>query len=83
MKRTCEAGTSVSPLHRQVGVAENSPSHWRKLEHQGALTAVPSGAAAAPAAARGEIAKLVRLLSKKPLGKVMLTEAVECAVRKK
>ena len=44
----------MSLLPRQVGVAENLPAHWRKLEHQGALTAVPAGAAAAPSAARGD-----------------------------
>ena len=44
MKRTCEAGTSVSFFPKQIGVAENLPAYWRKLERQGALTAVPAGA---------------------------------------
>jgi transposase InsO family protein len=59
---------------------------WRKLDRQGALTAVSTGEAVAPAselaAARAEIAKLQRVLGKKTLENEILKEAVECAAAK-
>ena len=60
---------------------------WRKLERQGALTAVSAGEAVVPAsdlaAARAEIAKLQRVLGKKTLENEILKEAVEYAAEKK
>jgi hypothetical protein len=59
----------------------------RRLERQGALTAVFSGEASVPAselaAARAEIAKLQRILGKKTLENEILKEAVEYAAEKK
>ena len=53
---------SVSLVARQEGVAASLLFQWRKLERQGALTAVSAGEAVVPAselaAARAEIAKL-------------------------
>ncbi len=52
---------SVSLVARQEGVAASLLFQWRKLERQGALTAVSAGEAVVPAselaAARAEIAK--------------------------
>ena len=66
VRRTYEPGMSVSLVARQEGVATSLLFQWRKLERQGALTAVSAGEAVAPAselaAARAEIAKLHRLL---------------------
>ncbi len=59
---------------------------WRKLERQGALTAVSAGEAVALAselaAARAEIAKLQRVLGKKTLENEILKEAVAYAAEK-
>lgn len=78
---------SVSLLARQEGVAARLLFQWRKLERQGALTAVSAGEAVVPAselaAARAEIAKLQRVLGKKTLENEILKEAVEHAAAKK
>lgn len=66
VRRTYEPGMSVSLVARQEGVAASLLFQWRKLERQGALTAVSAGEAVVPAselaAARAEIAKLQRAL---------------------
>jgi transposase-like protein len=62
VRRTYEPGMSVSLVARQEGVSASLLFLWRKLERQGALTAVSAGEAVVPAselaAARAEIAKL-------------------------
>ena len=74
VRRTYEPGMSVSLVARQEGVAASLLFQWRKLERQGALTAVTAGEAVVPAselaAARAEIAKLQRVLGKKTLENV-------------
>lgn len=76
---------SVSLVARQEGVAASLLFQWRKLERQGALTAVSAGEAVVPAselaAARAEIAKLQRVLGKKTLENE-IKEAVEYAAEK-
>lgn len=68
VRRTYEPGMSVSLVARQEGVAASLLFQWRKLERQGALTAVSAGEAVVPAselaAALAEIAKLQRVLGK-------------------
>lgn len=68
------------------GVSASLLFQWRKLERQGALTAVQAGEAVVPAselaAARAEIAKLQRVLGKKTLKNEILKEAVEHATEK-
>ena len=63
VRRTYEPGMSVSLVARQEGVAASLLFQWRKLDRQGALTAVSAGEAVVPAselaAARAEIAKLM------------------------
>ncbi|MDR6890716.1 transposase InsO family protein [Variovorax sp. 3319] len=58
---------SVSLVARQKGVAASLLFQWRKLERQGALTAVSASEAVVPAselaAARAEIAKLQRVMA--------------------
>ena len=87
VRRTYEAGMSVSLVARQEGVAASLLFQWRKLERQGALMAVSAGEAVVPAselvAARAEIAKLQRVLGKKTLENDILKEAVEYAAEKK
>jgi transposase len=77
---------SVSLAARQEGVVASLLFQWRKLERQGALTAVSAGEAVVPAselaAARAEIAKLQRVLGKKTLENEILKEAVEYAAEK-
>src|SRR5678810_1462036 len=87
VRRTCEAGMGVSLVARNVGVSASLLFQWRKLERQGALTAVSAGEAVVGAselaAARAEIAKLQRVLGKKTLENEILKEAVEYATEKK
>jgi len=81
VRRSYEPGMSVSLVARQEGVAASLLFQWRKLERQGALTAVSAGEAVVPAselaAARAEIAKLQRVIGKKTLENETLKEAVE------
>ena len=87
VRRTYEPGMSVSLVARNEGVSASLLFQWRKLERQGALTAVQAGEAVVPAselaAARAEIAKLQRVLGKKTLENEILKEAVEFATEKK
>jgi transposase len=87
VRRTYEPGMSVSLVARQEGVTASLLFQWRKLDRQGALTAVSTGEAVVPAselaAARAEIAKLQRVLGKKTLENEILKEAVEYAAEKK
>lgn len=87
VRRTYEPDMTVSLVARQEGVAASLLFQWRKLERQGALTAVSAGEAVVPAselaAARAEIAKLQRVLGKKTLENEILKEAVEYASAKK
>ena len=87
VRRSYEPGMSVSLIARQEGVSASLLFQWRKLERQGALTAVSAGEAVVPAselaAARAEIAKLQRVLGKKTLENEILKEAVEYATEKK
>ena len=86
VRRTYEPGMSVSLVAREEGVAASLLFQWRKLERQGALTAVSAGEAVVPAselaAARAEIAKLQRVLGKKTLENEILKEAMEYAAEK-
>ena len=85
VRRTYEPGMSVSLVARHEGVSAGLLFQWRKLERQGALTAVSAGEAVVPAselAARAEIAKLQRVLGKKALENEILKEAVEYAAEK-
>ena len=48
VRRTYEPGMSVSLVARQEGVSASLLFQWRKLERQGALTAVSAGEAVVP-----------------------------------
>lgn len=78
---------SVSLVARETGVNASLLFLWRKLERQGALTAVSAGEAVVPAselaAARAEIQRLQRVLGKKTMEAEILKEAVEYSVAKK
>ena len=60
--------------------------NWRKLEREGALVAVHSGESVVPAselaAARAQIAQLLRMLGKKTMEAEIVREAVELAREK-
>jgi len=87
VRQTYEPGMSVSLVARQHGVAASQLFNWRKLEREGALTAVSSGESVVPAseraAARAQIAQLQRLLGKKTMENEILKEAVDIAREKK
>jgi len=86
VRRTYEPGMSVSLVARQEGVSAGLPFQWRKLDRQGALTAVSAGEAVVPASelavARAEIAKLQRVIGEKTLENEILKEAVDYAAEK-
>ena len=48
VRRTYEPGMSVSLVARSEGVSASLLFQWRKLERQGALTAVQAGEAVVP-----------------------------------
>jgi transposase len=87
VRQTYEPGMSVSLVARQSGVAASLLFNWRKLEREGALTAVSAGesvvAASELASARAQIAQLQRMLGKKTMEVEILKEAVEIAREKK
>ena len=49
VRRTYEPGMSVSLVARQNGVGASQLFNWRKLDREGALTAVGSGESVVPA----------------------------------
>jgi transposase len=83
VRQTYEPGMSVSLVARQHGVAASQLFNWRKLDREGALTAVGAGESVVPASelatARAQIAQLQRLLGKKTMENEILKEAVELA----
>ena len=87
MRQTYEPGMSVSLVVRQNGVGASQLFNWRKLDREGALTAVGSGESVVPAselaAARTQISQLQRLLGKKTMANEILKEAVDIAREKK
>lgn len=87
VRQTYEPGMSVSLVARQHGVAASQLFNWRKLDREGALTAVGAGESVVPASelasARAQIAQLQRLLGKKTMEAEILKEAVELAREKK
>jgi transposase len=82
-----EPGMSVSLVARKHGVGASQLFNWRKLEREGALTAVTAGESVVPAcvgaAARAQIAQVQRMLGKKTMETDILKEAVEFAREKK
>lgn len=87
VRLTYEPGMSVSLVARQHGVAASQLFTWRKLDREGALTAVGAGESVVPASelakARAQIAQLQRLLGKKTMENEILKEAVELARERK
>ena len=87
VRQTYEVGMSVSLVAREHGVAASQLFNWRKLDREGALTAVGAGESVVPAselaAARAQISQLQRLLGKKTMENEILKEAVELARERK
>lgn len=87
VRETYEPGMSVSLVARKHGISASQLFNWRKLERDGALTAVQAGESVVPAselaAARAQIAQLQRMLGKKTMEAEILKEAVEFAREKK
>lgn len=87
VRETYEPGMSVSLVARKHGISASQLFNWRKLEREGAMTAVQAGEPVVPAselaAARAEIAQLQRMLGKKTMEAEILKEAVEIAKSKK
>lgn len=77
---------SVSPVARQESVSASSLSQLRKLDRQGALTAVSASEAVVPpselATACAAIAKLQRMLSKKALQREIIRKPQSTPLKK-
>jgi transposase len=86
VRQTYEPGVSVSLVARQNGVGASQLFNWRKLDREGALTAVGSGesvvSASELAVAGAQISQLQRLLGKKTMENEILKEAVNIAREK-
>ena len=87
VRETYEPGMNVSLVARKHGVGASQLFNWRKLEREGALTAVTTVESVVPrselAAARAQIAQLQRMLGKKTMEAEILRQAVEFAREKK
>jgi transposase len=87
VRETYEPGMTVPLVALKQGVGASQLFNWRKLEREGALTAVSAGESVVPAselaAARAQIAQLQRMLGKKTMEAEILKEAVEFAREKK
>lgn len=87
VRESFEPGKSVSMVARQHGVNPNPLFHWRKLYHDGSLSAVKAGEKIVPASeladALKQVWELQRLLGKKSLENEILREAVEYGRAKK
>ena len=87
VRQTYDPGMSVSLVARLHGVAASKLFNWRKLDREGAPTAVGSGESVVPAselaAAHAQLSQLKRLLGKKTMDHEILKEAVDIAREKK
>jgi transposase len=86
VRESFEPGKTVSMVARQHGVNPNQLFHWRKLYHDGSLSAVSAGEEVVPASelsdALKQVRELQRLLGKKTMEVEILREAVEYAAQK-
>lgn len=87
VKRTFEAGMSVSYVAREAGVAASQLFHWRKAYVEGSLVAVGSNEQVVPASELQEAIKRIKLLEaalgRKTLENEILKDAVDFAKSKK
>jgi transposase len=82
-----QPGMSVSAVTRKYGVHPNQLFTWRRLMHQGALSAVGAEESVVPIsevkALKTRIRELERLLGKKTMEVEILKDALEIAREKK
>jgi transposase len=81
VRETLEPGKTVSMVARLQGVNPNQLFHWRKLYHDGSLSAVSAGEEVVPASELADALKQIkdpqRLLGKKTMEAEIMREAVE------
>jgi len=82
-----QPGVSVSAVARKYGVHPNQLFSWRRLMHEGALSAVGAEESVVPLsevkALKTRIRELERLLGRKTMEAEILKEALEIAREKK
>jgi len=80
-------GMSVSAVARKYGIHPNQLFRWRRLMHEGALSAVKAGEQVVPASEvkvlKSKVRELERLLGRKTMEVEILKEAIEIAREKK
>ena len=87
VEETEQPGMSISAVARKYGLHPNQLFTWRRLMHEGALSAVTAGEAVVPVSEAKElrfrIRELERLLGRKPMEMEILKDAVRIAREKK
>ena len=87
VRKSMEAGMSVSLVSREVGISSSQLFTWKRLYLEGGLSAVGSNEAVVAASelkeALNRIKKLERALGRKTLENDILREAVDLAREKK
>jgi transposase len=82
-----QPGMSISAVARKYGVHPNQLFKWRRLMHEGALSAVSAEEAVVPLseakALKAKIRELERILGKKTMEAEILKDALEIAREKK
>lgn len=87
VEETEQPGMSISSVARKYGLHPNQLFTWRRLMHEGALSAVKAGEPVVPASEAKElrlrIRELERLLGRKTMEVEILRDAVRIAREKK
>jgi transposase len=87
VEETEQPGMSISSVARKYGLHPNQLFTWRRLMHEGALSAVGAGEAVVPVSEAKElrfrIRELERLLGRKTMEVEILKDAIRIAREKK
>jgi transposase len=87
VEETEQPGMSISAVARKYGMHPNQLFKWRRLMHEGALSAVDAGEAVVPISEakelRSRIRELERLLGRKTMEVEILKDAIRIAREKK
>ena len=87
VEETEQPGMSISAVARKYGMHPNQLFKWRRLMHEGALSAVDAGEAVVPISEakelRSRIRELERLLGRKTMEVEIIKDAIRIAREKK
>ncbi len=87
VEETEQPGMSISAVARRYGLHPNQLFKWRRLMHEGALSAIKAGEPVVPASEakelRSRIRELERVLGRKTMEVEILKDAIRIAREKK